>query len=126
MKKLLLISFISILLYSFTTHKAIDQIMFSLKTGNVSALMKHIDQNVQISISNKAEVYTQNQAEAVLRDFFKLHPAKDFQLLHQGNNSGSNFCIGILKTAKGDYRTTFFIKFKDNIEILQEIKFDLQ
>jgi hypothetical protein len=126
MKKLFILAMVFVALESFKMYSGIQDVVVSLKSGSVSKLISHIDQSLQITMIDNADVYSQNQAEAVLRDFFKLHPVKDFQLLHQGNNAGSNFCIGILKTEKGNYRTTIFMRLRENRELLEEIKFEMK
>lgn len=125
MKNLLFFTMLFVALTSFSMLKGIDDVVVSLKSGSVAQMINHIDNSVEITFVDNIETYSQNQAEVILRDFFKIHPVRDFQLLHQGNNSSSKFCIGILKTEKGNYRTTVFMKIKGNRELLEEIKFEI-
>jgi Domain of unknown function (DUF4783) len=50
----------------------------------------------------------------------------DFQVKHKGENSGSQYCIGTLATKNGSFRTTVFMKQKNDKQVLQEIRFENQ
>jgi hypothetical protein len=59
----------------------------------------------------------------ILKDFFANNTVKSFEAKHKGDNSGNQFCIGTLHTKSGDYRTTVFMKTKNDRQSLKEIKF---
>jgi len=59
-----------------------------------------------------------------LKDFFTSNPVKNFEILHKGENAGSQYCIGTLNTKNGAYRTTIFMKQKGDIQVLQELRFE--
>jgi len=59
----------------------------------------------------------------IIRDFFTTNGVQNFLVKRRGTNGGSEFCVGVLQTRNGDYRTTFFIKQKGDKQYLQELRF---
>jgi hypothetical protein len=115
-----------IFLFSFKGGNNLDSIIMSIESGNPSRLSAFFDSNVEISLPDKSNNYSKGQAELVLKDFFKLHQVKRFQVLHSGENMGAQYCIGNLYTHNGTFRTTLYIKQTAQKSILQEIKFDVK
>jgi hypothetical protein len=73
---------------------------------------------------DKSNTYSRSQAEMVLKDFFSTNGVKSFEVLHKGENGGSQYCIGTLNTRNGLYRTTVFMKQKADRLVLQELRFE--
>lgn len=109
---------------SFTTVGGIEDIVTALKSGNASLVAKYFDNTVEISLPEKSNSYSKSQAELILRDFFNNNPVKGFDIIHKGENAGSQYCIGTLFTRSGTYRTTVFMKLKGDKQMLQEIRFE--
>jgi hypothetical protein len=59
----------------------------------------------------------------IIRDFFSTNVVRDFLIKHKSGNDESQFCVGVLQTRNGDYRTTLFIKQKGGRQLLQELRF---
>jgi hypothetical protein len=102
----------------------IDDVISAMKTGNSSQVAKYFDTNVELSMPDKSNSYSKSQAELVLKDFFLSNPVKGFDVIHKGENAGSQYCIGTLITKNGSYRTTIFMKQKGDGQVLQELRFE--
>jgi len=113
-------------MFSFASLVGIDDVIAALKTGNATQVAKYFDNTVDITLAEKSNSYSKSQAEVILRDFFANNPVKSFQILHSGNNGGSEYCIGKLTTSNASYRTTIFMKQKGEKQFLQEIRFENQ
>ncbi|MBC7536901.1 MAG: DUF4783 domain-containing protein [Ferruginibacter sp.] len=113
-----------IILSSFTVGGGLDEIITALKAGNAAQIAKFFDNTVEITLPNKSNSYSKSQGEMILKDFFSNAPVKSFDILHRGENSGSQYCIGTLVTASGSYRTTVFMKQKGDRQMVQEIRFE--
>lgn len=113
-----------ILLSSFTYLKGIDEIVAALKNGNAAQVARYFDNSIEITLPQKSNTYSKSQGEMILRDFFVNNSIKGFDVIHQGENAGSYYCIGTLITRTAQYRTTFFIKQKGDRQIIQEIRFE--
>ncbi len=112
------------LLSSFITLNSIDDVVGALKTGNATQLAKFFDNSVEVSMPDKSNNYSKSQAEMVLKDFFSINNVKGFEVIHKGQNGGSQYCIGTLQTISGSYRTTIFMKRKGGAQFLQELRFE--
>jgi hypothetical protein len=85
---------------------------------------KYFDNTVEITLPDKSNSYSKSQAEMILRDFFNNNPIKGFDVIHKGENAGSQYCIGTLFTRSAAFRTTVFMKQKGDKQTLQEIRFE--
>lgn len=126
MKKFITLLFAYILLTSFNSLVGIEEVVASLKTGNAGQIARYFDNTVEITLPEKTNSYSKSQAEIILKDFFNNNAVKDFQVIHKGDNAGSQYCIGKLVTKSNTYRTTIFMKQKGDRQLLQEIRFENQ
>lgn len=124
MKRFLTIIVVGSLLSSFALLSSIDEVVNAFKTGNVSVIAKFFDNTVEISLPGKSNSYSKSQAEMVLKDFFTTNTVKNFEIIHKGENGGSQYCIGTLVTKNGTFRTTIFMKLKADKQFLQEIRLE--
>ena len=123
MKKILLFLMLFVTICSFISI-SFDDVIKAMKAGDAEQISKYLDNTVEITLPEKSNSYSKSQAGLVLRDFFTANPVKDFEILHKSDNSGSQYCIGNLKTANGIFRTTIFMKQKGDKELLQELRFE--
>jgi hypothetical protein len=124
MKQLLAICTIGVLFASFTVFSSIDEVISGMKAGNATEVARFFDNTVEINLPEKSNSYSKSQAELVLKDFFNSNVVKGFDIIHKGENSGSQYCIGTLVTRNGSFRTTIFMKLKADKQVLQEITFE--
>jgi hypothetical protein len=124
MKRFLLISSLFAFLMSFTIVSGINEVIGALKAGNSSEIAKYFDNTVEITLPEKSNSYSKSQGELILRDFFNTNVVKGFTIIHQGENAGSQYCIGTLATKSGSFRTTIYMKQKGDKQIVQEIRFE--
>lgn len=124
MKQFFTLIAIGTVLSSFSVFSSIDEVINAMKAGNAAEIAKYFDNTVEINMPDKSNSYSKSQAELVLKDFFSSHGVKSFTVIHKGENSGSQFCIGTLVTKSGSYRTTIFMKQKGDKQVLQGITFE--
>lgn len=114
---------IALIISAFKPIAGLDDVINALKAGNAQELSRYIDDNVEISLPDKTDNYSRTQAIMVLRDFFNNNGVTGFDVQFKGENGGGQYCIGNLKTKSGVYRTTVFMKTKDNKQVIKEIRF---
>ncbi|MBS1603363.1 MAG: DUF4783 domain-containing protein [Bacteroidetes bacterium] len=114
---------LSLVLVSFRPLYTLDEITVAIRAGNAGQLSRFLDNRVDISLPEKSDTYSKIQAEMIIRDFFSTNGVQNFLVKRRGTNGGSEFCMGVLQTRNGDYRTTFFIKQKGDKQYLQELRF---
>jgi hypothetical protein len=103
----------------------LESIAAAIQAGNARQLAQHFDQNVDITVYNKEEMYSKTQAEMVIKDFFAKNAPVSFKIIHKGASSqGSEYAIGTLVTAVGTFRTYIYIKQKGTTYLIQEIRFE--
>lgn len=124
MKRIFTLIATTVILSSFSAFLSIDEVVTALKNGDAAQIAKHFDNTIEITMPDKSNSYSKNQAEVVLKDFFSTNGVKSFEVNHKGENAGSQYCIGTLVTKNGSFRTTVFMKQKGDKQLLQEIRFE--
>ncbi len=127
MKKLLLLV-ISCTLFFFTvqaqSNRPMEDVVNAIKYNRSEDLSRYFDNIVPITINNNQTIYSRNQAEVVLKDFFDRNIPKEFLIMDNGSpNASSKFIIGSLITPSGiKYNVYILMKQKDTNFYLQEIR----
>jgi Domain of unknown function (DUF4783) len=129
MKTSLLLTALAVILlglsaFHFTQNTPIDQVVTALKKGNAGELSKYFDNTIEISLPDRSDSYSRSQAEIVLKDFFDTKGVQNFQAGHKGSKNGSEYCIGVLITRSGSFRTTVYMKQKTDRQLLQEVRIE--
>jgi hypothetical protein len=124
MKRFFTLLTIGALLSSFSVFSSIDEVITAMKAGNSADIARFFDNTVEINIPDKTNNYSKSQAELVLKDFFSSNSVKSFDVIHKGENLGSQYCVGTLVTKNGSFRTTIFMKKKGDKHVLQTIAFE--
>jgi len=99
-------------LFQFVTPSdVIDDVSASFKSANVKEISKYFSSTVELAILNDEDVYSANQAELILKDFFVKHPPLTTKIIHKVvSNANYKFGVIILNSAKGIFRISFEFK----------------
>ena len=108
---------------SFAQKSNIDGVIDALRSGSAAELANYLDDNIELTLPDQSDNYSKAQAVLILKDFFNNNGVKNFDVKHKGDKSGGQFCIGTLQTKSGNFRTTVFMKIKNNKEVVKEIRF---
>ena len=110
--------------YSFTVD-VIDDIAGAIRTGNPKSISSYFIENVDLKVIDQEDVYSKQQAEMILKNFFTKHPVKTFSIAHKSvEKNGSQYIIGTLETANGKFRTYFLIKTTGGKTLIQQFKIE--
>ncbi len=123
MKKIIPGFLLSILLMSFSLA-GLDEVVNAFKTNNAANVSKFFDSRIEISLYEKSDSYSKQQGEIILQDFFTNHAVKSLTIVHKGENNGNKYCICNATTSNGKFRITFYMKQKDETQILQSIRIE--
>jgi hypothetical protein len=123
MKKFLLAA-VAITVFSSSIFISFTEIISAIKSGNAAEVAKYFDNTIEITLPEKSNSYSKSQANLVLRDFFYQNPVKHFEVIHQSENAGSEYCIGNLTTSTGVFRTTIYMKQVGAKQLIQELRFE--
>jgi hypothetical protein len=124
MKRFVAILPLLLIFSSYSLIGSITDVIAAMKAGDAAKLAGYFDNNVEITIPGRSNSYSKSQAQMVIKDFFASNSVKGFDVVHQGENAGSQYCIGTLQTTGGDFRTTIFMKQKDGVQVVQELRFE--
>lgn len=131
MKNLLfLLFFAPVALFALPTETApnpgLDAIAKAISAGDVDALAKYFDDNLEISILDDEKTYTKAQATEVVKTFFNDNKPKSFNPIHNGTSKGNSdqFCIGNLSSGSGNYRVYIYLKNVGASVAIKELRFD--
>lgn len=102
----------------------VEEILGAFKKGDALKISRHFDNLVEITLNDKSNSYSRNQAEVVLKDFFSNHNVKSFTIIHRVNSNNGEYCVGTLNTSSGEYRTTILFKSKGDRKLVQELRFE--
>lgn len=103
---------------------SLTDVIKAIKSGNASEVSKYFDNAVEITLPQKSNSYNKRQALLVLQDFFNENHVKNFQVIHQSEKEGSEYCIGTLTTNNGSFRTTIYMKQSGEKQLIQELRFE--
>jgi hypothetical protein len=105
----------------------IDDIATSIRSGNPKNISKYFIENIDLKIIDKEDVYSKQQAEMILRDFFGKHPVKTFTVAHKSEpKNGSQYVVGSLETSNGKFRTYFLIKTTGAQTLIQQFRIETE
>ena len=112
-----------ITLTAFAQKGNIDAVIGALGSGNATELSNYFEESVELTLPAQSDSYSKAQAVLILKDFFNNNGVKSFDVKHKGDGGGGQFCVGTLQTRSGNFRTTVFMKVKNNREVVKEIRF---
>jgi hypothetical protein len=109
----------------YTLHKiaSLDDITYAIRVGNAGELSRYLDNRVDISLPEKSDNYSKIQAEMIIRDFFTSNGVRNFVVRKTGYSGSAEYCVGVLQTKNGDYRTTLFTRQKGDRLLVEELRF---
>lgn len=116
---------LALVLVSFRPVYTLDDITYAIRLGNAGELSRYLDNRVDISLPEKSDSYSKIQAEMIIRDFFSTNGVRNFVVRKMGYSGSTEYCVGVLQTRNGDYRTTLFIRQKGDRQLLQELRFQI-
>ena len=110
--------------YAQNSRIPLEEMVTAIKENNAQNMEKYMESFVTVSINNVQSIYSHNQAQVVLHDFFEKNDAKSMLLMDSGEpSSSSSFVIGTYNTPEGSKYTVYVLmKLKGSKYMLQEIR----
>ncbi len=86
----------------------------ALQQGDSETLSKHFIQKVDLTLLDDEDIYSREEANKKLSQFFQTNGTISFSIKHKGTSKlDDQYRIGDLITKTGKFRVTFFIKRGD-------------
>jgi len=125
MKKRLAITIGTILLNMFVCLAGPpESILNAIKTGNADKLSEYFDNNVDLKILEKENIYSKSQATILVKDFFKNNKPTNMDLSHEGGPENARFAICNLTTNQGKFRVYFLFKTINGKSVIQKFRIE--
>lgn len=100
------------------------EVISALNSGDAGKLSLYMNNNVQLVVDDKNEIYSKSQAVGIISDFFKKHAVSRFELIHQGTKDAASFAIGTLHTSGGKYRVYVLTRKNGNTPVIQQLRIE--
>src|SRR5471030_1180386 len=96
MKKLLFLTGMALVQFSFAQEGDVGDIIKSLKSANAEQVAGHFDNLVDVTLPGKEEVkgMNKNKAGSALKDFFEMNEIKGFDLSSQREAGTTMYITG--------------------------------
>jgi hypothetical protein len=82
----------------------------AMRSGDASALSANFNPTIELSIDNKGQDYSKNQAQFVIKEFLQANPVVSFSFSHRGNSGTNYYAVGNYVTARGTFDVNVLIK----------------
>ena len=104
-----------------------DKVIEAITKGDASELSKLFNSTIDINIPENEGTYSKNQAEIIVKKFFKKNPVTKFTINHSGSsNDGSKYSIGTYISYDKTYRVYFLLKKTSEKYFIQQLQFELE
>lgn len=96
------------------------------QNGDASTLAGYFNDNIELVLPGKSGIYSRNQAEMVVRDFFATTEPQEFRIIHEGNRENASFVIGSLTSRNETFRIYFLTKNSDKKTVIHQLRIEKQ
>jgi hypothetical protein len=105
----------------------IDDVASAIRSGNPKNISKFFIESIDLKVIKQEDVYSKQQAEMILKDFFSKHPVKSFTVAHKSEpKNGSQYVVGALETTNGKFRTYFLIKPSGSQTLIHQFRIETE
>jgi hypothetical protein len=96
--------------YAQSAEDVFGKVEAAMRSGDAAALSSNFNSTVELSIDNKGQDYSKNQAQFVIKEFLQANPVVSFAFSHRGNSGTNYYAVGNYVTARGTYDVNVLIK----------------
>nr|WP_321412636.1 DUF4783 domain-containing protein [uncultured Carboxylicivirga sp.] len=98
----------------------------AIRKGDSESLSKNFYGNIELVLPSKTGVYSKNQAEMVMKDFFNEYPVDHFNIIHEGKKENASFAIGNYDSSNNHFRFTFLTKVQNSKLLIHQLRIEKQ
>ena len=104
-----------------------DEILNAMKAGNSRELTASFNNSVELTLLENEGIYSKQQAEQMLKNFFAKNPPKSVSIQHKGaSGQGAQYAIATYEAATGKFRAYMFLKDTGNGLLVHEFRIERQ
>ena len=93
----------------------------AFKEGDAETIAKFFDENIDLKILDKENLYSKSQAEHILKSFFENHEPTDFEMVHEGKSGQTDYMIGDLTCGKEAFRVKINTKTTNKVQYITSL-----
>ena len=101
-----------------------NDIAIAFKVGTAKELARFFNENLELAVGDKEDIYSKSQAERIMDNFFVNHPPKSFHFIHKGGKETAQYAIGKLVTFNGEYRVYMLLKNTNNRPLIHQLRIE--
>ncbi len=108
------------------SQEFLKRIEFALLKGNAKEMSPYFDKYVNVSILEKANSYSKNQAEIVIQNFFSKIEPKQIDDINKGFSQTNQalYYICTLKTSNSQFQVYLFFIIRNATYVMKEIRIE--
>jgi len=124
MKKTLLLTGLSLLLFSFVIQSDVDEIIKAFKTANAEQVSSHFEMLIDVTLPGKETIKNmgKNQAGIALKTFFDENAVKGFDVLSQRDLGSSMYIAGKMAGKNKSYNVTLWLNSKEGKHVISAVR----
>lgn len=124
--KFLTVTFLILLTLSgFAQADITPKVSDALKKGDAAGVAVYFMPQVDVALPDGEKSLSKAEAQKALANFFAQNPVRGFVVKHQGTSKlDDQYRIGVLSTAKGEFRVTFFMRKSGDVILIKQIKIE--
>lgn len=100
------------------------EIVSAIESGDAARISSFLNNNVELVVENKNDVYSKQQATSIITDFFRNKRVTSFQVIHKGNKDASIFFIANMRTNSGIFRVYVLTRRTGNQNLIQQLRIE--
>ena len=107
---------------SFSQEILLKDFKTAIVTGNSKKLAAFFNKDIELSINNKADVYSKAQAQLIIKDFFRQNKPIFFKIIFEGENSDYNYAICSLKSSSKNHNIYILYRKVKNKPVIHKLE----
>lgn len=105
----------------FGQYKLPDEIKKAFVSGNSEQLAVYFDRNVEIMLLERGDVYSKEQAQLIMKNFFANHVPQSFTIENESSEDSTSYAIALFQTRKNNYRVFIAYRKLDKKTIVNQM-----
>lgn len=104
--------------------KVPEGISLAFKAGNAAELSKFFNEEIELVLIDKEDLYSRKQAEQIMKQFFSENRPSSFRIIFEGGKETSRYAIGTLTAKNHEYRIYLLIKNGNNNPLIHQLRIE--
>jgi len=103
----------------------VEKTVALVRQNSIKELVKTFAPNVEITVLNEEGVYSREQAETILNNFFAKNPIVGIKIIHRvDSNPEYRFAVCTLTTKNGNFRTSVSLRSSNGNFAVSEFRIE--